>query len=74
MDVTDEVTVPYSDPDATSNAAGADAEGEIAGTSAVDTALRRLEDIAGLPLERRPDAFHAIHEHLRSALTQIDDT
>ena len=35
--------------------------------------VQRLDCVAALPLEQRPDAFQAIHDELRSALTEIDD-
>ncbi|MBE7186775.1 hypothetical protein [Jatrophihabitans endophyticus] len=52
--------------DATENGASAEAD-------PVAAALRRLDTVADLPLEQRPDAFQAVHDALRSALAEIDD-
>lgn len=39
----------------------------------LDQVQQRLDSLAELALEQRPDAFQDIHDHLRSALAEIDD-
>ena len=53
--------------------AGTGSGGEPSAVDFVADAVQRLDTVAVLPLEQRPDAFGGIHEQLRSALAEIDD-